>query len=146
METLFLKIQKSKTFKQKVNTDKRSHKPTTTNYSKKIQNILKAKTHIPNRQMPNKLNQLLLLMCGDIERNPSPKFTFLLNHPQDHLEKHKTYFYKNTTQIKIEYIHIFELFKPYLNHTYIENTYPHFKNNFASITNSTHTTTYFSQS
>jgi hypothetical protein len=69
----------------------------------------------------------LILSCGDIESNPGPKFTLLLNHPQEHLEKYKTYFYKNTTQIKNEYIHILEVFKPYLNHTYRENTNPQLK-------------------
>jgi hypothetical protein len=72
-------------------------------------------------------SKISLLMCGDIESNPGPKFTLLLNHPQLHQDKHKTYFYKNTTQIKIEYIHIFEPFKPYLNHTHIENTNPQLK-------------------
>jgi hypothetical protein len=80
------------------------------------------KIKIPNYTFHNKK---LILRCGDIEKNPGPKFTLLLNHPQIHQEKHNTYFYKNTTQIKIEYIHIFELFKPYLNHTHIENTNPH---------------------
>jgi hypothetical protein len=89
--------------------------------------ILKTKTHIPNEQTPNKSTHLLLLICGDIERNPGPKLNLLLNHPQIHQEKHNTYFYKNTTQIKIEYKHIFELFKPYLNHMHIENTNPHLK-------------------
>jgi hypothetical protein len=72
-------------------------------------------------------NKILFLRCGDIEKNPGPKFTLLLNHPQIQQEKYNTYFYKNTTQIKIEYIHIFELFKPYLTHTHIENTNPHLK-------------------
>ena len=72
-------------------------------------------------------NKKLILRCGDIEKNPGPKFTLLLNYPQIYQEKHNIYFYKNTTQIKIEYIHIFELFKPYLIHTHIENTNPHLK-------------------
>jgi hypothetical protein len=70
-------------------------------------------------------NKKSILCCGDIETNPGPKFTLLLNHPQIHQEKHNTYFYKNTIQIKIEYDHIFESFRPYLNHAYIENTNPH---------------------
>jgi hypothetical protein len=60
-------------------------------------------------------NNTLLLRCGDIESNQEPKLPLLLNHPQSHQEKHKTYFYKNTTQINIEYAHIFESFEPYLN-------------------------------
>jgi hypothetical protein len=76
-------------------------------------------TIIPNTKIPNYTyqNKKLLLRCGDIERNLGPKFTLLLNHPQSHQVKHKTYFYKNTTQIKIEYAHIFESFEPYLNQT-----------------------------
>jgi hypothetical protein len=70
-------------------------------------------------------NKKSILCCGDIETNPGPKLTLLLNHPHIHQEKHNTYFYKNTIQIKIEYDHIFESFKPYLNHTHIENTNPH---------------------
>jgi hypothetical protein len=91
---------------------------------KKTPTLLNTKNRIPEYTFQDKKS---ILNCGDIESNPGPKFTLLLNHPQDHLEKHKTYFYKNTTQIKIEYIHIFELFKPYLNHTHIENTNPHLK-------------------
>jgi hypothetical protein len=64
---------------------------------------------------------------GTLKATPAPNFTLLLNHPQDHLEKYKTYFYKNTTQIKNEYIHILELFKPYLNHIHIENSNLHLK-------------------
>jgi hypothetical protein len=58
-------------------------------------------------------NKESILISGDIERNPGPKFTLLLNHPQNHQEKYNTYFYKNTIQLKIKYEHIFELFKPY---------------------------------
>ena len=72
-------------------------------------------------------NKKLILRCGDKEKNPGPKFILLLNHLQIHQEKYNTYFYKNTTQIKIEYVHIFELFKPYLTHPHIENTNPHLK-------------------
>jgi hypothetical protein len=74
---------------------------------------------IPYTKIPNYTyqNKKLLLRCGDIEHNPGPKFNLLLNHPQSHQVKHKTYFYKNTTQIKIEYAHIFESFEPYLNQT-----------------------------
>jgi hypothetical protein len=68
-----------------------------------------------------------ILTCGDIESNPGPKFTLLLNHPQEHLEKYKTYFYKNTTQIKNEYIHTLKSFNPYLTHTHTENSNPHLK-------------------
>jgi hypothetical protein len=55
-------------------------------------------------------NIKLILCYGDIEKNPGPKFTLLLNHPQIHQKKHNTYFYKNTTQIKNEYVYILELF------------------------------------
>jgi hypothetical protein len=72
-------------------------------------------------------NKKSILTCGDIESNPGPKFTLLLNHLQDHLKKHKTYFYKNTTQIKNKYVHILEIFKPYLNLTHTENSNPHLK-------------------
>jgi hypothetical protein len=66
-----------------------------------------------------------ILICGDIERNPGPKLTLFLNHSQIHQEKHNTYVYKNSIQIKIEYEYIFESFKPYLNRTQIDNTNPH---------------------
>jgi hypothetical protein len=68
-----------------------------------------------------------ILICRDIESNPGPKFTLLLNHPQEHLEKQKTYFYKNATQIKNEYIHILELFKSHLTRTHTETTNLHLK-------------------
>jgi hypothetical protein len=73
------------------------------------------------------LNTKSLLKCGDIESNPGPRFTLLLNHPQIHLEKQKTYFYNKTIQIKPEYKHIFETFIPYLNHTQTININPHLK-------------------
>jgi hypothetical protein len=80
-----------------------------------------------NRKIPNYTfhNKKSILICGDIEKNPDPKFTFLLNHPQIHHKKHNIYFYKNTTQLRIEYKYIFEEFQPYLNQTHIENTNPH---------------------
>jgi hypothetical protein len=92
-----------------------------------MQNTLETVTHIPHKQSPNKSTHLLLLICGDVEKNPDPKLNLLLNHPQIHQEKHNIYFYKNTIQIKIEYEHILELFKPYLNHTHTENTNPYLK-------------------
>jgi hypothetical protein len=117
-----------KIYKQKEKTTKKNHHHSfITTHSNKTQNNMEAKNHIPNKQTPNKSTHLLLLTCGDIERNPGPKLNLLLNHPQIHQEKHNTYFYKNTTQIKIEYEHIFETFKPYLNHTHTENTNPHLK-------------------
>jgi hypothetical protein len=70
-------------------------------------------------------NKKALLKSGDIESNPGPRYTLLLNHPQIHLEWQKTYFYNKTTQIKPEYNHIFELFKPYLNHTQTTHINPH---------------------
>jgi hypothetical protein len=87
------------------------------------------KTILPNtkRKTPYYIfhDKKSILICGDIEKNPGPKLTFLLNHPQIHQEKYNTYFYKNSIQIKIEYEHIFESFKPYLNRTQIDNTNPH---------------------
>jgi hypothetical protein len=124
---MFLKIQEPKIFKKKKKPVKNYyyyHKLNMTNYSRTTQNTLETKTH---KQTPNKSTHLLLLICGDIERNPGPKLNLLLNHPQIYQEKHNTYFYKNTTQIKIEYEYIFELFKPYLNHMHIENTNPNLK-------------------
>jgi hypothetical protein len=70
-------------------------------------------------------NKTTLLKCGDIKSNPGPRPTLLLNHPQVHIEKQKTYFYRKTTQIKPEYNHILELFKPYLNYTQTTNINPH---------------------
>jgi hypothetical protein len=98
-----------------------------TDYTSKIQNTITTKNHISNKQTPNKSTHLLLLICGDIERNPGPKLNLLLNLPQIYQEIHNTYFYKNTTQIKIEYEHIFVTFKPYLNHMHTENTNLHLK-------------------
>jgi hypothetical protein len=103
---------------------KRKRMKNTQSNSKRTTIQLNTKRKLPNYIFHSKIS---LLMCGDIESNPGPKFTLLLNYPQLYQEKHKTYFYKNTIQIKIEYIHIFELFKPYLNHTHIENTNPHLK-------------------
>jgi hypothetical protein len=94
-------------------------------YEKKQQQIKDvpiSKNKIPNYIFHNKKT---LLKCGDIESNPGPRSTLLSNHPQVHLEKQKTYFYNKTTQIKPEYNHILELFKPYLNHTQITNINPH---------------------
>jgi hypothetical protein len=67
-------------------------------------------------------NKNTLLKCGDIESNPGPRINLLVNHPQIHHERQKTYFYNKTTQIKPEYNHIFELFKPYFNHPLNINT------------------------
>jgi hypothetical protein len=49
----------------------------------------------------------------------------LLDHPQIHHERQKTYFYNKTTQLKPEYNHIFEFFEPYLNHTQATNINQH---------------------
>jgi hypothetical protein len=70
-------------------------------------------------------NKKSLLKCGDIGNNPGPRPTLLLNHPQEHVEKQKTYFFHKTTQIKPEYNHIMDLFKSYLNHTHTSNINPH---------------------
>jgi hypothetical protein len=73
----------------------------------------------------NYYNKKALLKCGDIESNPGPRYTPLLNHPQIHHERQKTYFYHKTTQIKPEYSHIFVLFEPYLKHTQTTNINQH---------------------
>jgi hypothetical protein len=70
-------------------------------------------------------NKKTILQCGDIERNPGPKLSFLLNYPQEYHNKQKTYFYNKTTQLKPEYNHILELFKPYLKCTQITTTNQH---------------------
>jgi hypothetical protein len=73
----------------------------------------------------NYYNKKALLKCGDIESNPGPRDTLLLNHPQIHHERQKTYFYNKTTQIKPKYNHIFEIFEPYLKHTQTTNINQH---------------------
>ena len=103
---------------------RKKEKKNTTQKTNKTPILLNTKRKIPSYNYHNKK---AILISGNIERNPGPKFTLLLNHPQIHQEKHNTYFYKNTTQIKIEYEHIFILCKPYLNHIHIENTDPHLK-------------------
>jgi hypothetical protein len=70
-------------------------------------------------------NNKSLLKCGDIESNLGPRPTLMFNHPQEHVEKQKTYFFHKTTQIKPEYNHILDLFKPYLNYTHTSNINPH---------------------
>jgi hypothetical protein len=116
-----LRIQKQKTILKKVKKKKKE------NHKIKPQKTIITTLYKPHRKSPKYTfhNNTSLLKCGDIESNPGPKFTLLLNHPQLHQEKHKTYFYKNTTQIKMEYEHIFNLFKPYLNNTQIDNTNQH---------------------
>jgi hypothetical protein len=80
-----------------------------------------------NKKMPCYifLNKKTILQCGDIESNPGPKLSLLLNHPQEYHNKQKTYFYNKTTQLKPEYNHILELFKPYLKSTKINITNQH---------------------
>jgi hypothetical protein len=115
--TQHIPMSKKKNARRKTNIKK---KKISTHTSKKTPTPPKKKT------LSNTFyNKKTILCCGDIETNPGPKFTLLLNHPQIHQEKHNTYFYKNSIQIKIEYDHIFESFKPYLNHTHTENTNPH---------------------
>jgi hypothetical protein len=82
---------------------------------------------IQNNNPPNYnyYNKKSLLKCGDIESNPGPRDTLLLNHPQIHHERQKTYFYNKTTQIKPKYNHIFEIFEPYLKHTQTTNINQH---------------------
>jgi hypothetical protein len=70
-------------------------------------------------------NKKTILQSGDIESNPGPKLSLFLNHSQEHHNKQKTYFYNKTTQLKPEYHHILELFKPYLKCTQIPNTNQH---------------------
>jgi hypothetical protein len=88
----------------------------------KIKDKSKTKNKTPNYTFHNKK---ILLKCDDIESNPGPRPTFLLNHPQIYLEKQKTYFFNKTTQIKPEYNHILELFRPYLNYMQATNINPH---------------------
>jgi hypothetical protein len=85
---------------------------------KKTSTLLNTRRRIPIYTFHEKKSTLTY---GDIERILGPKLTLLLNHQ----EKHIVYFYKNTIQIKIVYKHISVLFKPYLNHTKINNTNPH---------------------
>jgi hypothetical protein len=97
--------------------------PRSPKHEKKIKVGLNTKNNIPNYSFHNKKT---LLKCGDIENNLGPRTTFLSNHPHILLEKQfKTYFYYKTTQIKPEYKHIFEQFKPYLNSTQNTNINPH---------------------
>jgi hypothetical protein len=96
--------------------------PTPTIYSTKIKKETQTKFKTPSYTFYNKKT---LLKCGDIESNPGPRNTLLLNHPQIHQDRQKTYFYNKTTQIKPEYNHIFELYKPYLNHTQTTHTNQH---------------------
>jgi hypothetical protein len=70
-------------------------------------------------------NKISLLLSGDIETNPGPIMNILQNHPQTHHDKHKTYFYKNTVQLKDEHQHLFEPFIPYFNQTN-NNTHSHY--------------------
>jgi hypothetical protein len=97
-----------------------NHTPNTCKTKIKITTQTKIKT--PNYTFYNKTT---LLKCGDIESNPRPRNTLLLNHPQIHQERQKTYFYNKTTQIKPEYNHIFDLYEPYLNHTQTTNMNQH---------------------
>jgi hypothetical protein len=101
----------------KINKKTVNHTPNTCKTKIKITTQTKIKT--PNYTFYNKTT---LLKCGDIESNPGPRNTLLLNHPQIHQERQKTYFYNKTTQIKPEYNHIFDLYEPYLNHTQTTNT------------------------
>jgi hypothetical protein len=89
---------------------------------KPFKTITQTKRKIPTYTFYNKKT---LLKCGDIERNPGPRINLLVNHPQIYHERQKTYFYNKTTQIKSEYNHIFELFKPYLNYPPTTNTNQH---------------------
>jgi hypothetical protein len=99
----------------------KSHKP------KAIESN-KIKTQIDNKPpklIYNYYHKKTLLQCGDIESNPGPRHTLLLNHPQIHHERQTTYFYNKTTQLKPEYNHIFELFDPYLTNTQTPNINQH---------------------
>jgi hypothetical protein len=71
------------------------------------------------------LNKKTILQCRDIESNPGSKLSLFLNHSQEHHNKQKTYFYNKTTQLRPEYNHILELFKPYLKCTQITTTNQH---------------------
>jgi hypothetical protein len=91
-------------------------------------------SHIKNhKHKPKKINttsytyhnKLLLLLSKDIKNNLGSIMNILQNHPQMHHDKYKTYFYKNTIQLKDEYQHLFEPFIPYSNQTN-NNTHPHY--------------------
>jgi hypothetical protein len=70
-------------------------------------------------------NKKTILQCRDIESKPGPRLSLLLNHPQEHHNKQIIYFYNKTTQMKPEYNHILEIFKPYLKCTQITTTNQH---------------------
>jgi hypothetical protein len=90
---------------------------TTNSYKKIIITKITKKSTQTNKKAPqyNFYNKKELIKCGDIESNHGPITNLLLNHPQIHQERQKT------TQIKSEYNHILELFKPYLSHTQTTN-------------------------
>jgi hypothetical protein len=102
-------------------TTRKRKKKITTPKTRKTPTLPNTRRITPNHTSHDKKT---VLTCGDKEKKPSLKLTLLLDHPQTHQEKHNVYFYKNTIQIKTEYIHILELFKPYLNHTQTNNTNP----------------------
>jgi hypothetical protein len=113
-QTSKINTQKNKsthTYIEKYNLTTTTKNPIT--YKIRIKEITQNNNKIPHYTFYNKI---IRLKCGDIESNPGPRHTLLLNHSQIHQERQKTYFFNKTTQIKPEYIHIFELFKPYLNH------------------------------
>jgi hypothetical protein len=108
-------------------TDKKNQIFITTYTKNSYKRIITTKIAKKNTQTNKKIpqykfyNKKELTKCGDIECNPGPITNLLLNHPQIHHERQKTYFSNKTTQIKPEYNHIFELFKPYLSHTQTNN-------------------------
>jgi hypothetical protein len=63
-------------------------------------------------------NKTTLIKCGDIEGNLGPRPTILLNHPQEHLEKQKTYFFPQNHPNKAR-------IQPYLNYIQTNNINPH---------------------
>jgi hypothetical protein len=120
--TKITKKQKIKPLKENIASAPNIKKtPPSPKYGKKIKEIINTKNNTPKYTFHNKK---ILLKYGDIESNPGPRPTLFLNHPQIHLEKQKTYFYYKTTQIKPEYNHILEQFKPYLNSTQNTNINP----------------------
>jgi hypothetical protein len=114
--------------KEKSKTQHRKNENQTKHRKKNATTIHNTKKYIPKdtTQIENEYTfKKSLLKCGDIESNPGPRPIPLFNHPQEHVEKQKTYFFHKTSQIKPEYNHIMDLFKLYLNHTHTSNINPH---------------------
>jgi hypothetical protein len=78
-----------------------------------IPNTPHIKSHKPKTKKTTKSTythptKLLILLGGNNETNPGPTKNILQKHLQTHHDKHNTYFYKNTIQLKNEYNHLLE--------------------------------------